>query len=430
MKFAKILHASALGAILVALAAVPKPAAAATDVESFYKSKVLTMYIGVSAGGGYDAYARMVARHIVRFIPGNPRMVAKNYTGAGGMRMLNSLFNVFKQDGTNVAHVMRNTVSEPLFGNKNAKYDGSKIKWLGSANQEYSLCTFWYTHGIKTVEDMTSQPLIMGGQNVGSTIDIHTRLVNNLLGGQMRLVTGYPGGADINLAMQRGEVQGRCAWSWSSINATGAQWLRDKKITMTLQFSMKQHPDLKHVPLIRDLVKNKRDAQALDVHLSAQLFGRPFGMGPGVPDDRFKAMRKAFWTTMNDKKFLSDSKKRRLQIDPARGEEVERLVKMIYAFPPDVIARAKEIGTSSERTKVSKAVIPVNTYMGKITKVKRAGRRVSWKGDGTKGKLKVSGSKTKVTIGGKKAKRKSLKVGMACSFKVRGTSQALNIDCK
>ncbi|MCH8918909.1 MAG: hypothetical protein IIC52_12745, partial [Proteobacteria bacterium] len=190
------------------------------------------------------------------------------------------------------------------------------------------------------------------------------------------------------------------------------------------------HPNLKHVPLIRDLVKNKRDAQALDVHLSAQLFGRPFGMGPGVPDDRFKAMRKAFWSTMTDKKFLADSKKRRLQIDPARGEEVERLVKMIYAFPPDVIARAKEIGTSSERTKVSKAVIPVNTYMGKITKVKRKGRRVSWKGDGKKGKLKVSGSKTKVTIGGKKAKRKSLKVGMACSFKVRGTSQALNIDCK
>ncbi|MCZ6448375.1 MAG: hypothetical protein O6831_09065 [Alphaproteobacteria bacterium] len=428
MNLRNLMKVSAMAAACFALAAAPKPAAA--DVGSFYRGKVMTMYIGVSAGGGYDAYARMVTRHITRFIPGNPRMIAKNYTGAGGMRMLNSLFNVFKQDGTNLAHILRNLVSEPLFGNKAARFDGSKIKWLGSANQEYSMCTFWHKHNINTVDDMLSRPLIMGGISIGSTIDIHTRLVNNLLGGQMRLVTGYPGGADINLAMQRGEVEGRCGWSWSSINATGAAWLRDKKITMTLQFGMKQHPDLKHVPLIRDLVKNKKDAQALDVHLSAQLYGRPFGMGPGVPDDRFKAMRKAFWATMNDKKFLSDSKKRRLQIDPAPGEEVERLVKMVYAFPPDVIARAKEIGSSSARTRVSKAVVPVNTYTGKITKVKRKGRRVAWKGGGKKGKLKVSGRRTKITVGGKKAKRKSLKVGMNCTFKVRGASQALNIDCK
>ena len=428
MDFRHRIKVSAMAAVCFAVAGMPSQAA--SDVGSFYRGKTMTMYIGVSAGGGYDAYARMVVRHITRFIPGNPRMVAKNYTGASGMRMLNSLYNVFKQDGTNLAHIGRNLIAEPLFGNKAAKFAGSKIKWLGSANQEYSMCTFWFKHNIKTVEDMISQPLIMGGISIGSTIDIHTRLVNNLLGGQMRLVTGYPGGADINFAMERGEVQGRCAWSWSSINATGGAWLRDKKISMVLQFGMKQHPDLKHVPLIRDLVKNKRDAQALDVHLSAQLYGRPFGMGPGVPDDRFKVMRKAFWSTMTDEKFLADTKKRRLIIDPAPGEEVERLVKMVYAFPPDVIARAKEIGTSSARTKVSKAVVPVFTYTGKITKIKRGGRRVSWKGGGKKGKLKVSGRRTKITVGGKKAKRKNLKVGMACSFKVKGASSALNIDCK
>ncbi|MEE8608046.1 MAG: hypothetical protein V3S55_10585, partial [Nitrospiraceae bacterium] len=214
MDFRQTIKVSAMAAACFALAAAPKPAAA--DVGSFYRGKTMTMYIGVSAGGGYDAYARMVTRHITRFIPGNPRMIAKNYTGASGMRMLNSLYNVFKQDGTNLAHIGRNLVAEPLFGNKAARFDGSKIKWLGSANQEYSMCTFWYKHNIKTVKDMLSQPWIMGGISIGSTIDIHPRLVNNLLGGQMRLVTGYPGGADINLAMQRGEVQGRCAWSWSS----------------------------------------------------------------------------------------------------------------------------------------------------------------------------------------------------------------------
>ncbi len=417
--------AGAITAIAGVLAAQPVSA----DVASFYKGKVITIYIGVSAGGGYDAYARTIARHFVRHIPGNPRIVAKNYTGAGGMRMLNSLYNVFKQDGTNVAHILRNLVSEPLFGNKSAKYDGSKIKWLGSANQEYSMCTFWHKTGVKSVKQMLTKPLIMGGLSIGSTIDIHTRLVNNLLGGKLRLITGYPGGADVNLAMLRGEVQGRCAWSWSSINATGADWLRDKKINMVLQFAMKKHPDLPHVPLILDLVKSKKDRDALLVHLSAQVYGRPFGMGPKVPDDRHKAMRKAFWDTMIDPVFLKAAKKRRLQIDPTRGEEVQKLVERVYAMPPDVIAHAKVIGTSSDRTKVSKAVVPVVTHKGKITKIKSAGRRVSWKGKGAKGKLRVSGRRTKITIGGKKAKRKSLKVGMSCTFTVKGAQTALKIDC-
>ncbi len=429
MDFTHLLKASALGAICAGLIVGPNPAAA-DAVADFYKRKVMTVYIGVSAGGGYDAYARTVARHITRFIPGNPKMVAKNLTGAGGIRMLNSVYNVFPQDGTVMAHITRNSVAEPLFGNKAAKFDSSKIRWLGSANQEYSMCTFWHTHKVNSIDDMLAKPWIMGGISIGSTIDIHTRLVNNLLGGNLRLVTGYPGGADVNLAMQRGEVQGRCAWSWSSINATGGAWLRDKKITMVLQFGMKKHKDLQHVSLIRDLVKNQKDKQALDVHMSAQLFGRPFGMGPGVPDDRFKVVRKAFSDTMHDKAFLAETKKRRLQIDPAPGEEVERLVKMIYSFPPDVIARAKEIGSSAVRTKTSKAKVPVFTHMGKITRVRSGGRRVSWKGEKAKGKVRVSGRRTKITVGGKKAKRKALKVGMECTFKVKGAQSALNIDCK
>ncbi len=429
MNLKQLLSASAMGAVGLGLTA-GAGAAAADDVADFYRNKVMTMYIGVSAGGGYDAYARMVARHIVRLIPGHPRMVAKNMTGAGGILMVNSLYQTFKQDGTVLAHISRNLISEPLFGNKATKFDGSKIKWLGSANQEYSLCTFWHTHKVETVKDMLAKPWIMGGVSVGSTIDIHTRLANNLLGGNMRLVTGYPGGADINLAMQRGEVQGRCAWSWSSINATGYQWLKGKKITMVLQFGMKKHPDLKNVALIRDLVTNEKDKQALDVHLSAQLFGRPFGMGPGVPDDRFAAMRKAFWDVMHDKKFLAAAKKRRLAIDPASGDEVQKLVETVYSFPPDVIARAKEIGASEARTQTSKAVVPEFTYAGKITKLGSGGRRVSWKGAGNKGKLRVSGSGTKITVAGKAAKRKALKVGMDCTFRVKGAQTALKIDCK
>lgn len=249
--------------------AVATPAAA--DVASLYKNKTPTMYVGVSAGGGYDAYARIVAAHMGRHIPDKLRIIVKNLTGAGGMRMTNAFYNAFAQDGTNMAIMMRNLVSEPLFGNKGTKFDGTKLQWLGSANQEYSLCTFWHTKPTKTYEDLISKPGIVGGISKGSTTDVHARLVNNLLGGKLKLVIGYSSGAGINLATERGEVDGRCGWSWSSINPTGADWLRDKKISLTIQFAMKNHPGLPHIPLIRDLVKDPDDKKALDVHLSAQV---------------------------------------------------------------------------------------------------------------------------------------------------------------
>ena len=426
MKFSPASTLAAVCALIGAIAASP----ATADTASFYKGKVMTMYVGVSAGGGYDAYARLIAKHIVRHIPGNPRMIVKNLTGAGGMRMTNSLYNVFPQDGTHVAIMMRNLVSEPLFGNKGARFDGSKFQWLGSANQEYSLCTFWHTTPIKTIDDLLTKPAIVGGISKGSTTDIHARLVNNLLGGKLRLVTGYPGGADINLATERREVDGRCGWSWSSINATGADWLRDKKISLTIQFAMKKHPDLPNIPLIRDLVKDKADRQALDVHLSAQVYGRPFATGPKVPADRAAALRKAFWATMTDPVFLAEAKRRRIQIDPAPGAEVAKLVNAAYALPPEIIQRALVAGTSSDKTKVSKAVVKVLTHAGVISGIKSGGRRVSWKGDGKKGKLRVSGRRTKILVAGKKAKRKHLKIGMNCAFTVKGAQSALKIDCK
>ena len=340
------------------------------------------------------------------------------------------LLELGANEGDFIAIIGRNLISEPLMGNKGAKFDGSKIQWLGSINSENSMCTFWYKSKIKNLNDLLTIPSIVGGTARGSTIDIHTRLVNNLLGAKMRLVTGYPGGADVNMATERGEVDGRCSWSWSSIQATGADWLRDKKINLVIQFSMKQHPDLKHVPLIRDLVTNKKDRDALDVHLAPQVYGRPMGTGPKVPRARYVALRDAFWATMHDPKFLADAKKRRLPIQPTSGAEVAELVKRVYAMPPDVIAHAKFLGTSSAKTQTSKAVIPVVTSMGKITKIKRGGRRVSWAGGGKKGKLKVSGRRTKITIAGKKAKRKALKTGMNCSFKVKGVSTAMEINCK
>ena len=197
-----------------------------------------------------------------------------------------------------------------------------------------------------------------------------------------------------------------------------------------MQHALSKHPELQSVPLITDLVKNEKDKQALKVHLAPQAYGRPFAVGPGVPHERYIALRDAFWKTMHDPKFLADTKKRKMPINPMKGEDVQKLIGEIYALPKDVLAYADKVGNSRKKTTVAQAVIPIATYAGKITKLKRGGRRVSWKGASASGKLRVSGSKTKITVAGKKAKRKVLKVGMSCSFRVKGAQTALNIDCK
>lgn len=404
---------------------------AAADVASFYKNKTVTMYIGYSAGGGYDAYGRLIMRHMVRHIPGNPKHVAKQYTGAGGVRVLNAIYNVLPQDGTAIVGAGRSVIAQPLFRNAaKAKYDGSKFKWLGSANQEYSLCVFWHQSKYKSTEDLLTKKPNMGGVGIGSSIDVFTLLVNNLLGAKQKLITGYPGGADINLAMQRRELDGRCGWSLSSIKSTAPTWIRDNKINFTLQHALSKHPELQAVPLITDLVKNERDKQALKVHLAPQAYGRPFAVGPNVPEDRFRALRTAFWKTMNDPVFRADASKRKLPINALKGEDVQKLINEIYALPKDVLAYADKVGNSREGTQVATAVIPVETYQGAITRIKSGGRRVSWKGTSASGKLRVSGRKTKIFVAGKKGKRKVLKVGMNCAFTVKGAQTALKIDCK
>ncbi len=404
--------------------------AAADEIADFYKGKTITMYVGLSAGGGYDAYARAIGRHMARFIPGNPRLITKNLTGAGGMRQANGIYNVFPQDGTVLGIINRNVITAPLFGVKAAKFNGSKFQWLGSANTEYSLCVFWHKSKFSTTEDLLRKSPIFGASSPASSLSIHPRLINNLLGGSIKLITGYPGGADVNLAFQRGELDGRCSWSYSSIKATASDWLRDNKLHLVLQIGVSKHPELPQIPLIGDLVKDPKDKKALQVQIAPQAFGRPFATGPGVPKARAATLRKAFWTTLHDPKFLAAAKKRRLEITPMSGEDVQKLIDEIYALPKDILARSKDAATSSARTQVSKAVIPIETYTGEITKIKSGGRRVSWKGDKAKGKLRVSGRRTKITVAGKKAKRKALKVGMNCSFRVKGAQSALNIDCK
>jgi len=416
------------GVALLATALAPPPASA-DDVSDFYKRKRVTLYVGYSPGGGYDRYSRTLARYMGRHIPGKPRFVVKNRPGAGSMILANEVYSSLPQDGSVIANIGRGMPTEPLLGNKEAKYDPRKMQWIGSMNNEVSVCAVWHTVPVNFFEDLQTRGAVMGGTGTGADTDTFPTVLNNILGTKLQLVTGYPGGNDINFAIERGELEGRCGWSWSSVVSTRGKWLKEGKVKILLQMSTAKHPDLPNVPFVMDLAKTNKDLQVLNLIFARQLWGRPFNVGPGVPKARVAALRAAFNATMKDKAFLKDAKRQKFELNWVDGETVQKKIGELYTFPKDVIEATRVATTYSGNIKVSKAVIPIESTSGKITKLGNGGRRVSWAGDGKKGRLRVSGSKTKIMVAGKKAKRKALKVGMACKFTYQASS-AKEIDCE
>ena len=421
----KLALCSAAGLLAAALTA---PVAIADEVADFYKGKRITMWIGYTAGGGYDRYARTLARHMGRNIPGNPKFVAKNKPGAGSMILANDMYSVMPQDGTAISTIGRGIPMEPLFGNKQAKFDPRKFGWLGSTNNEVSVCASMRRTGVTKFSDLMTKGMVVGGTGKGADTDTFPTVLNNIVGTRLKLVTGYPGGNDINFAMERGELDGRCGWSWSSVKATRGQWLKSGRINILLQMSTSKHADMPNVPFVMDMAKNDTDRKILGLVFARQAWGRPFNTTPNVPKARLAALQAAFDATMKDPKFLADIKKQKLELNPISGKQIQKLIEDLYNSPKDVVALAAKATSDQAAIDITKAVIPIVTHKGKITKLKRGGRRVSWSGGGIKGKLRVRG-KTKITVAGKKVKRGALKTGMSCSFKVRGVSSALEIAC-
>lgn len=316
-------------AAAIALATVPVTGSAQTPAE-FYKGKTIELIVGYSAGGGYDTYARLLARHMGKHIPGNPTIVVKNLDGAGSLKAANHIYNTAAKDGTVFGTIGRGAPFDPLFGTPEAQFDAAKFTWLGSANNEVSVCVAWHTSGVKSIEELRTKELVVGGTGPSADTDQFPRIVNGVLGTKFKIVTGYPGGNDISLAMERGEVQGRCGWSWSSVMSTQKSWYDEKKIIVLVQLSGAKHPDLKNVPLIMDLAKTPEEKQILNLVFARQALGRPYMAPPGVPADRAAALRKAFMDTMVDKEFLADAEKQKQEIAPTSGEEVQKILDEAY----------------------------------------------------------------------------------------------------
>jgi tripartite-type tricarboxylate transporter receptor subunit TctC len=321
------------------------PASAADAVAGFYTGKTVQVLVGFGPGGGYDLYARTLARYMGRHIPGHPTMVPQNMPGAGSLKVMNYIYSVARKDGTAIGTFARGLVVEPLLGHaQGTQFDATKFNWIGSVSNEVGVCAFWYTSAIKTWEDMKTKPHTVGGSAAGADSDVFPIVLRNVYHLQTKLVTGFSGGgADINLGMERREVDGRCGWSWSSLQSQSRPLLEGKKINIVLQLALQKHEDLPNVPLVMDLPASPQDKAAMKLIVSRQSIARPFAAPPGVPPERVTALRDAFDATMKDPDFLAETKRLALEVRPVNGMDVEALIKEVYASPPDVVKRAKEI---------------------------------------------------------------------------------------
>jgi tripartite-type tricarboxylate transporter receptor subunit TctC len=327
-----------LARALLAFAAAAMLSAHTANAADFYKGRTMSVIIGYSAGGGYDLYARVLAQHMGRHIPGNPTLIPQNMPGAGSIKAALYLFSVAPKDGTVIGTFARGMASTALIGQAN--FDARKFNWIGSIMQDTTLCVSWNTSPIKSWNDVMTKQFTAGGEGAAGDPDIFAKLYKNVFGAKIRLATGFPGTTDVTLAMQRHEVDGLCGLSWSTVKSRYGDWVKEKKINLLLQAAPKRDPELPNVPLAADFARTPEQHQILDFVVASEVLARPFVAPPGIPAERKAILRKAFDETMKDPAFLADAKKTIIDVNPVSGPEVDAVVASLYATPKDVVAKA------------------------------------------------------------------------------------------
>lgn len=336
-------HAIAIG--LFALTTVLPQQAGAQSAADFYRGKAVNLIVGYSPGGGYDTYTRILARHLGKHIPGSPTVVVQNMPGAGSLKLANYLYNIAPKDGTTIGIFSRGMAMEPLIGGANTQFDSTKFTWLSSGTNETSVFVAWHTSPVKTWNDLMTKTFTVGGEGSGSDPDIYALLLKNAFGAKLKLITGYPGTAEIAIALERGEVDTRASWSWTSLKTLKPDWLAQKKVNLPVQLSLTKGSDLPDVPLISEFAANDRQRQMLRLILSRQEMARPYAAPPDLPDDRKTALRKAFDNAWSDPELLAEMAARGQEVNPVSGAALDRLIAELYATPKDVVeATRRAIG--------------------------------------------------------------------------------------
>jgi len=331
--------------LIVATVAALASVAKADSVADFYKGRSVSMIIGYSVGGGYDAYARLLAHYFGRHIPGEPSIVPQQMTGAGSLRAANYLFSVAPKDGSVLGTFSRSMGIAPLLGQ--AEFDSQKFTWLGSMTDDDTTCVTWNSSPIKTWTDFLNKPSKLGGLGADADPDIWALLYKNVFGAKLRLVSGYPGTNDVVLAMERGEVDGLCGLSWSTIRTRHAEWLTSHSVNIIVQAALKKEPEIAAVPLATDLVSNPGQLQIIRLLLASQAMARPFVAPPEIAADRKSALTAAFDATMRDADFLAEAQKLNFEIHPVSAATIDALLAEVYATPKDVLSRAAKAISSA-----------------------------------------------------------------------------------
>jgi tripartite-type tricarboxylate transporter receptor subunit TctC len=313
-------------------------AQAADPVANFYRGKQISFILSTGPGGGYALYARPLARHMSRHIPGNPSIVVQNMQGGGGIRAMNYLYNVAARDGSVIGMVHNTVAFAPLHDIGQAKFDATKIDWIGSLNAEGTVCISWHTAAVKTFDDLFKKTYVAGSTGPGSDMTMYANALNRLAGAKIKIISGYKGANDIYLAMEKGEVDGRCGTAVSGLRGTRPQWFSQRLVNFIVQTSVEPIPDpaLKDVPLIIDRAKNAEERAAWKFLFASQTMSRPVLAPPGIPADRLAALRKALAETAHDPEFIAEMKASHSEVNYLSGEAVLKHVKDIYATPEKI----------------------------------------------------------------------------------------------
>jgi tripartite-type tricarboxylate transporter receptor subunit TctC len=329
-----------LFALLLALA--PEHGGAQT-AQPFYRGKQINMVIASGAGGGYDTYARTLARHMTKHIPGNPVIVPRNMPGAGGLIAANALYNNTPADGLTFAALTNGAAMEPLFGERAARFDAQRLNWIGSIGKQDNICITWQGSPLTRFEQTKAREVAVSASGAGGNSSIMPRVLNEFLGTKFKVIGGYTEGSGTTLALERGEVDGVCGLSYSTLKTMHADWFRDKKVNVIVQIGLQKQRDLPDVPNALDLIPNAEDKQVLELILVRQEMGRPFAMPAGVPADRVAILRQAFEATLKDPAFIADAARLQMEIDPLTGAEIEGLLRTAYATPRPIVQRAAQL---------------------------------------------------------------------------------------
>jgi tripartite-type tricarboxylate transporter receptor subunit TctC len=333
-----------LASITVALALAAGPACAqAQESVPFYRGKTIRIVISTGVAGGYAEYARIIAEHMGRHIAGGPHFIVQSMPGAGGLLAANYLYTQAPQDGTTIGIVHSSVPLAPLWGSKGVRFDTLKFNWLGSLDRVDGMCISWHASPIRTWDDLLTKEYTVGSSGAGSQMDTYPAILNKLFGTKIKVIAGYKDGVSVYIAMERGELDGRCGGQLTVIKATRPHWLTERLFRVPILIAEKRSPLFPDTPTVMEFVKDERTRQQLDLVMLTQSLDRPVMLPPGVPPERVKELRSAFDTTMADPAFRADIERRNLHVDPVRGEEMAKAFERAFALPPEIIAGAREM---------------------------------------------------------------------------------------